>query len=126
MWATYLNDHRLLASVFCYRRARNLDFQSKCYQLGHRVQAKRVHLFQNILEGGGGENVDIYVGYSHQFQCNCFCFVCIEFELLFFIFNVLRQSAENMPSVQSFVATSSLPNICAAVIAFGFIRISLL
>lgn len=45
--------------------------------------------------------------------------------LLFFIFNVLRQSAEKMPSVQSFVATSNLPNICAAVIAFGFIRISL-
>lgn len=44
---------------------------------------------------------------------------------LFFIFKVFRQSAEKMPSVQSFVATSSFPNICAAVIALGFIRISL-
>lgn len=41
------------------------------------------------------------------------------------IFNVFLHSAEKIPSVQSFVATSSLPNICAAVIAFGFIRISL-
>lgn len=44
---------------------------------------------------------------------------------LFFIFNVLRQRALKMPSVQSLVATSNLPNICAAVMAFGFIRISL-
>lgn len=29
-----------------------------------------------------------------------------------------------MPSVQSLVATSSLPNICGAVMAFGFIRYS--
>lgn len=31
-----------------------------------------------------------------------------------------------MPSVQSFVATSRRPNICVAVIAFGFMRISLI
>lgn len=41
------------------------------------------------------------------------------------ILRVLRQRAENIPSVQSFVATSRRPNICAAVIDFGFIRISL-
>lgn len=44
--------------------------------------------------------------------------------LPFFVFRVLLQSVENIPSVQSFVATSSLPNICGAVIAFGFMRIS--
>ncbi|RNA11518.1 hypothetical protein BpHYR1_000035 [Brachionus plicatilis] len=43
----------------------------------------------------------------------------------FFVFNVLRHKVENMPSVQSLVATSNRPNICGAVIAFGFIRISL-
>lgn len=39
-------------------------------------------------------------------------------------FNVLLQSVENIPSVQSLVATSNLPNICGAVIALGFIRYS--
>lgn len=42
-----------------------------------------------------------------------------------FSFRVLRQRAEKMPSVQSLVATSKRPNIWAAVIAFGFILISL-
>lgn len=37
-------------------------------------------------------------------------------------FNVLLHNVENIPSVQSLVATSSLPNICDAVIALGFIR----
>lgn len=49
----------------------------------------------------------------------------IEECLLGFIFKVFLHKAENIPSVQSFVATSNLPNICAAVIAFGFILISL-
>ena len=38
---------------------------------------------------------------------------------------VLRQSVENIPSVQSLVATSRRPNICGAVMALGFILISL-
>ena len=42
----------------------------------------------------------------------------------FFALRVLRQRVEKMPSVQSLVATSSLPNICGAVMAFGFMRIS--
>lgn len=42
----------------------------------------------------------------------------------FFAFKVFLQSAENIPSVQSFVATSRRPNICGAVIALGFILIS--
>ena len=36
-----------------------------------------------------------------------------------------RHKVENMPSVQSLVATSSRPNICGAVMALGFILISL-
>ena len=43
----------------------------------------------------------------------------------FLVLSVRLQSAEKMPSVQSLVATSSRPNICGAVIALGFIRISL-
>ena len=43
----------------------------------------------------------------------------------FFTLCVRLQRVENMPSVQSLVATSSLPNIWGAVIALGFIRISL-
>ena len=43
----------------------------------------------------------------------------------FFIFNVFLHRAEKIPSVQSLVATSSRPNICGAVIALGFILISL-
>ena len=39
--------------------------------------------------------------------------------------SVFLQSVENIPSVQSFVATSNLPNICGAVMAFGFILNSL-
>lgn len=39
-------------------------------------------------------------------------------------FNVLLHNVENIPSVQSLVATSNLPNICGAVMAFGFIRYS--
>lgn len=42
-----------------------------------------------------------------------------------FNFKVFLHRAENMPSVQSLVATSSRPNIWAAVIDFGFILISL-
>lgn len=42
----------------------------------------------------------------------------------FFALKVFLQSAENIPSVQSFVATSRRPNICGAVIALGFILIS--
>ena len=38
---------------------------------------------------------------------------------------VFLQRVEKIPSVQSFVATSRRPNICGAVMAFGFIRISL-
>ena len=45
--------------------------------------------------------------------------------LPFFAFRVLLQSVEKIPSVQSLVATSSLPNIWGAVIALGFIFISL-
>ena len=44
--------------------------------------------------------------------------------LLFLTRSVRRQSVEKMPSVQSFVATSSRPNIWAAVTAFGFILVS--
>lgn len=43
----------------------------------------------------------------------------------FFALSVFLQSVEKMPSVQSFVATSSRPNIWGAVIALGFMRISL-
>lgn len=43
----------------------------------------------------------------------------------FFNFSVFLQSAEKIPSVQSLVATSNLPNIWAVVIDLGFIRISL-
>ena len=42
----------------------------------------------------------------------------------FFARNVLRHRVEKIPSVQSLVATSSLPNICGAVMALGFILIS--
>ena len=42
----------------------------------------------------------------------------------FFALSVFRQSVENIPSVQSLVATSRRPNICGAVIALGFMRIS--
>ena len=44
--------------------------------------------------------------------------------LTFFVFSVRRQRVEKIPSVQSFVATSSRPNIWGAVMALGFIRIS--
>lgn len=44
--------------------------------------------------------------------------------LPFLALNVFLQRVENIPSVQSFVATSSRPNICGAVIALGFILIS--
>jgi len=43
----------------------------------------------------------------------------------FFVLWVLLQRVEKIPSVQSLVATSRRPNICGAVIAFGFILISL-
>ena len=43
----------------------------------------------------------------------------------FFFLCERRHSVEKMPSVQSLVATSSRPNICGAVMAFGFILISL-
>lgn len=43
----------------------------------------------------------------------------------FLAFNVFLHRVEKIPSVQSFVAVSSRPNIWGAVIAFGFIRISL-
>lgn len=43
----------------------------------------------------------------------------------FFALCVRLHSVEKIPSVQSLVATSSRPNICGAVIAFGFMRISL-
>lgn len=43
----------------------------------------------------------------------------------FFALSVFLQSVEKMPSVQSFVATSSRPNIWGAVMALGFMRISL-
>ena len=42
----------------------------------------------------------------------------------FLALRVLLQRVEKIPSVQSLVATSSLPNICGAVIALGFILIS--
>ena len=42
----------------------------------------------------------------------------------FFVFNDFLHRVENMPSVQSLVAASNRPNICGAVIAFGFILIS--
>ena len=43
----------------------------------------------------------------------------------FFAFKDLLQRVEKIPSVQSLVATSNLPNICGAVMALGFILISL-
>ncbi len=43
----------------------------------------------------------------------------------FLVLWVLLHSVEKMPSVQSFVATSRRPNIWGAVMAFGFILISL-
>lgn len=43
----------------------------------------------------------------------------------FLAFKVFLQSVEKMPSVQSLVATSNLPNIWGAVMALGFIFISL-
>ena len=43
----------------------------------------------------------------------------------FLAFSVLLHRVEKIPSVQSLVATSSRPNICGAVIAFGFILSSL-
>lgn len=43
----------------------------------------------------------------------------------FLVFSVFLHSVEKMPSVQSLVAASSFPNIWGAVIALGFIRISL-
>lgn len=46
------------------------------------------------------------------------------FIIPFLALKVFLQSVENMPSVQSFVATSRRPNICEAVIALGFILIS--
>ena len=39
--------------------------------------------------------------------------------------SVFLQRVENIPSVQSLVETSSRPNICGAVMALGFILISL-
>lgn len=45
--------------------------------------------------------------------------------ILFLVLSVFRHSVEKMPSVQSFVATSNLPNIWGAVMALGFILISL-
>lgn len=46
-------------------------------------------------------------------------------DLPFFALSVFLQRVEKIPSVQSLVATSSRPNIWGAVIALGFIRISL-
>lgn len=46
------------------------------------------------------------------------------FVIPFLALNVFLQREENIPSVQSFVATSRRPNICGAVIALGFILIS--
>lgn len=43
----------------------------------------------------------------------------------FFALSVFLHRVEKIPSVQSLVATSSVPNICEAVIALGFMRISL-
>lgn len=43
----------------------------------------------------------------------------------FFVLCVRLHRVEKIPSVQSLVATSSRPNICGAVMALGFIRISL-
>lgn len=39
----------------------------------------------------------------------------------FLIFSVFLHNAEKIPSVQSLVDTSNRPNICGAVMAFGFI-----
>lgn len=46
------------------------------------------------------------------------------FVIPFLALKVFLQRLENIPSVQSFVATSRRPNICGAVIALGFILIS--
>lgn len=43
----------------------------------------------------------------------------------FFAFSVFLHRVEKTPSVQSLVATSNVPNICEAVMALGFMRISL-
>ena len=43
----------------------------------------------------------------------------------FFARRVFLHKVEKIPSVQSFVATSNRPNICGAVMALGFILISL-
>eukprot|EP00659_Diplonema_papillatum_P019139 gene19138-biopygen19404 len=52
--------------------------------------------------------------------------LCDFFPSVFFVLtHEIRHSAEKIPSCQSPVPASSFPNICEAVIAFGFIRISL-
>ena len=45
-------------------------------------------------------------------------------DLPFFVFNDFLHNVEKIPSVQSLVDASNRPNICGAVIAFGFILIS--
>ena len=49
----------------------------------------------------------------------------ISMKFTFFALWLLRHKVEKIPSVQSLVDTSRVPNICGAVIAFGFILISL-
>ena len=51
--------------------------------------------------------------------------LCLMVFPTFLVLCVLRQRVEKMPSVQSLVATSRRPNICGAVMALGFMRISL-
>ena len=54
-----------------------------------------------------------------------FCWFCHEAAQTFLVLWVLLHRVEKIPSVQSLVATSRRPNICGAVMAFGFILISL-
>ena len=53
------------------------------------------------------------------------CTIVADLNIPFFILSVLRHRVEKIPSVQSLVATSRRPNICGAVMALGFILISL-
>lgn len=87
-----------------------------------------------------GDQVEIFTEpkyfrvYQYKISLLMF-FKDVSFSLVFFLrelfyiipflaLKVFLQSVENMPSVQSFVATSRRPNICEAVIALGFILIS--
>lgn len=85
-----------------------------------------------IASTGPSRTIQTFSPWSKKYTCNTYhtftqkLMVALQhFIITFLALRVFLQSVEKTPSVQSLVVTSSIPNICEAVMALGFIRISL-